>query len=98
MAGLRYASPERRLQTERQRVDESARRAASAFLHAVELKSVRLRGMASRLQALSPLAVLGRGYAVITRQTDGGLVTRLDQAEDRMDVRVSDGVFKVRKA
>lgn len=97
VSGLRYGSPERRLQTERQRVDESARRAVSAFLHAQALKRAQLRGMASRLEALNPLAVLGRGYAVITRQADGGVVTRVDQAGERMNVRVSDGVFQVRK-
>ncbi len=98
VAGMRYASPERRLQTERQRADEAGRRLGSASLHSLTLKSAYLRGMASRMEALNPLAVLRRGYAVVTRQSDGGVVMRTGQTEDLMHVRVSDGVFKVRKA
>jgi len=96
-AGMRFASPERRLRSERQRLDESARRALSAAAHGLRLRLAGLEGLERRLQALNPLAVLARGYAVVTREADGGLVSRVDQADERMDVRVSDGVIKVRK-
>ena len=94
---LRYASPERRIQSERQRVDELARRAHSSLVHRVQLQSTHIKGVQKRLAALSPQAVLERGYAVVTRVEDGGVVSRVAQASDGMNVRVSDGEFEVEK-
>jgi exodeoxyribonuclease VII large subunit len=95
---LRYVSPERRILSERQRVDELARRAHSALFHHVQLQAAQIKGMQRRLEALNPLAVLKRGYAVVTRKEDGGVVSRLEQASDEMTVRVSDGEFEVTKS
>lgn len=97
MASLKYASPERRIRSEQQRVDELSRRVYSSLLHRVQLQSTHVKGMGKRLEALSPLAVLKRGYAVVTRETDGGVVSRVAQASDEMNVRVSDGEFSVIK-
>lgn len=96
-ASLRYTSPDRRIRSERQRVDELSRRGYSSLLHRVQLQSVHIGGMQNRLAALSPLAVLSRGYAVVTRNEDGGVVSRVDQVSDEMNVRVSDGEFDVRR-
>ncbi len=95
-AALRYASPERLIQSERQRVDELARRVYSSLLHRIQLQSAHVTGMQRRLEALNPLAVLGRGYAVVTRKDDGCVVSRVEQAAGEMKVRVSDGEFDVR--
>ena len=95
-AALRYTSPERRIQSERQRVDELSRRAHASLLHRIQLQSTHVRGMHRRLDALSPLAVLGRGYAVLTRKDDGRVVSRVKQASEEMKVRVSDGEFDVK--
>ena len=94
-AQLRYLSPARRIQSERQRVDELARRAYSSLLHRVQLQSARITGMRNRLEALSPLAVLARGYAVVTRRDDGSVISRVLQAKsgELIQVRVSDGQF-----
>ena len=47
---------------------------------------------AARLEGLSPLAVLSRGYAVVRRQRDGAVVRRADQLEpgERLAVRVAE--------
>jgi exodeoxyribonuclease VII large subunit len=95
---LRYVSPDRRVQSERQRVDELARRAHSSLFHHIQLQSAHVKGMERRLAALNPLAVLRRGYAVITRKEDGSVVSRVAQASEEMNVRVSDGDFEVRKS
>jgi len=95
-AQLRYLSPERRIQSERQRVDDLARRALSALVHHFQLQKKHIQGTQSRLEALSPLAVLARGYAVVTRKDDGSVVSRVAQASDVMNVRVSDGEFEVK--
>src|SRR5687767_2001285 len=97
VAQFRYASPERRIQSERQRVDELARRAYSSLIYRLQLQSTHVKGMQKRLAALSPQAVLARGYAVVTRKDDGTVVSRVAQASDLMNVRVSDGEFEVEK-
>lgn len=95
---LRYVSPGRRIQSEHQRVDELARRAHASLFHHIQLQSARAQGMGRRLEALNPLAVLRRGYAVVTRKEDGSVVSRVRQASEEMSVRVSDGEFEVRKS
>jgi exonuclease VII large subunit len=97
-AQLRYVSPDRRIQSERQRVDELARRAHASLSHHIQLQSTHIRGMQRRLEALNPNAVLARGYAAVTRKDDGSVVSRVAQASDEMKVRVSDGEFEVRKS
>jgi exodeoxyribonuclease VII large subunit len=94
-ARLRYISPDRRIQSERQRVDELARRVQSSLFHHIQLQSSHVRGMQKRLAALNPMAVLARGYAVVTRKEDGNVVSRVEQAEQgkQIQVRVSDGQF-----
>ncbi len=98
VAGLRYASPQRRIQSESQRVDEYARRAFAGLAHNVQLESAHVKGLAQQLEALSPLAVLGRGYALVTRKDDGRVVSRVKLASGELRVRVSDGEFDVRKS
>ncbi len=94
---LRYLSPARRIRSEIQRVDEISRRMLSSLIHRIQLQSSHIKGMTRRLEALSPLAVLARGYAVVTRMDDGSVVSHVAQASDEMKVRVSDGEFKVKK-
>jgi exodeoxyribonuclease VII large subunit len=95
VAGLRYVSPLRRIQTDRQRLDDFARRGLSALKHTLALGKSGLQGYERRLESLNPLSVLGRGYAVVTRQSDGNLVSRVAQAssDDEIQVRVSNGTF-----
>lgn len=92
-AALRYASPDRKIQSERQRVDELSRSMYSSLIHRVQLQSAHVNGMKHRLEALSPLAVLARGYAVVTRKDDGSVVSRVAQAQagQQISIRVSDG-------
>ncbi len=92
---LRFVSPQRRIQTGRQRLDDFSRRGLSALQHRLSLEGARLQGLERRLQALSPLAVLARGYAVVSRVQDGVLVSRVEQvqANDEIVVRVMDGQF-----
>jgi len=96
-AQLRYLSPARLIQSERQRVDELSRRAFMSIAYRVNLQKNHFEGTQKRLEAVSPLAVLARGYAVVTRKADGGVVSRVAQASDVMKVRVSDGEFEVKK-
>jgi exodeoxyribonuclease VII large subunit len=98
VTGLRYATPARRIQSERQRVDEYGRRALSGLLQRMRLERTGARALAQRLGALNPLAVLARGYALVTRLEDGRVVSRVGLAARSMRVRVSDGEFEVQKS
>ena len=94
---LKYVSPARRIQSEYQRVDGLSRRAASAIVHRIQLQSARVDGISRRLQALNPAGILSRGYAIITRKSDGKVVGKVSDAQGEMKVRVSDGEFEVDK-
>jgi exodeoxyribonuclease VII large subunit len=60
------------------------------------LQRTHLLGFEHRLNALSPLAVLERGYAIVSK-AGGELVRSTHQVEPGEDlgVRVSDGSFSV---
>ncbi len=94
--GLRFYSPLRRVQTERQRVDEMSRRGNAAQVHRLELAAARLKGLENRLTALSPLAVLQRGYAVVTKNKRVVASKSQVQDGDALRVRLRDGEFDAR--
>jgi exodeoxyribonuclease VII large subunit len=54
----------------------------------LERRRSRLLAAAARIEALSPLAVLGRGYAICERQRDGRIVRAADDVEAGEKVRV----------
>jgi exodeoxyribonuclease VII large subunit len=91
---LNRASPDARIQRDRQRIDEYASRTYSALRSRLRLERTQVLGLEQRLNALNPEAVLGRGYAVVSG-SDGEVIRRVAQASlgDRVNVRVSDGAF-----
>jgi exodeoxyribonuclease VII large subunit len=94
---LRLNSPAIRLRSDRQRLDELGRRSGIAMTHQSQLSRAQIAGMEQRLRSLNPIAVLGRGYAVVSQQ-DGSLVRSTTQvkAGDALNVRVADGTFDAR--
>lgn len=56
---------------------------------------MRLSECGAKLDALSPLKILGRGYAAVT-DADGGIIKTKKQVkkDDRIDVRLADGKLK----
>jgi exodeoxyribonuclease VII large subunit len=56
-----------------------------------------LHGLARSLEAVSPLATVARGYAILQRE-DGRVVRRVHDvhAGERLDARLADGVLRVR--
>lgn len=53
-----------------QRLDDIAQRLDFAGKHTMEMRRERLLGLANRLEGISPLKVLGRGYSVTTTIND----------------------------
>jgi exodeoxyribonuclease VII large subunit len=88
-------APQARLASARQRVDELASRAILSLKHGLELRRAGVTALTQTLQAISPLQVLGRGYALVRLSADGALVRSLGQLSSRagLDVQVSDGAF-----
>ena len=66
-------TPQQRLAYQRQEVHELSRRLGQAMLRQQERKRAALGKTASLLHAISPLAVLGRGYSIV-RQKNGEVV------------------------
>ncbi|MBC8357080.1 MAG: exodeoxyribonuclease VII large subunit [Planctomycetes bacterium] len=67
--------PTDRIRELARRVDELEMRATRAVSASQSKSRDRIGHMADRLESLSPLAVLGRGYSLTQRATDGELVT-----------------------
>ena len=90
---LSRTSPTRQIDAARQRLDDTLHALDTLTRHRLDLHGERLRAAALRLEALSPLLTLGRGYAVVRREDDGTLVSRVAQVAsgDRLALRLSDG-------
>jgi len=88
-------SPQARIDARRQQVDELSQRAGRCLEHALMLHRSQLAGLQARLEALSPLAVLERGYAIVKQQGTGVIVRQVEQVDpgDRLSIRVQDGEF-----
>jgi exodeoxyribonuclease VII large subunit len=92
---MRRLSPQARVDTLRQQVDDLTRRASRALAHRLDLHHSGLAGLQSRLVALSPQATLERGYAIVRRTETGELVHSVAQVGcgDALSIRVQDGEF-----
>ena len=95
-AQLKALSPQARLANARQHVDDLLARAAVAMTHRLALERERWNGLAQALNGVSPLAVLSRGYAVVSHP-DGKVVRKASEVKsgDPLRVRVSEGEFGV---
>jgi exodeoxyribonuclease VII large subunit len=92
---LELVSPQARVDSARQRVDEYLHRATSAVHHEIALHKAAVGGLIQTLQAVGPDTVLARGYAVVRNSRDGSIIKSVSQVKtgDELQVRVSDGNF-----
>jgi len=89
---LRAHAPAARLAARRARLATLARALERDGAHAIALRRERLAALAARLDALSPLAVLGRGYA-IAHAADGRVLRSAREVApgDALTVRLGEG-------
>lgn len=87
--------PEERVAGLRQRLDDLLSRLAPAGARCLSAARERLGGLAGRLESLSPLKVLERGYSLTMRARDGKLVQSAGDVARNEDIqtRVRDGVI-----
>jgi len=80
-----------------ERLDRAGDRLVRCMDHRLEVSGSRLTAYGSRLDALSPLKVLGRGYAV-ARDADGTVLKRVAQLPPgkEFQLRVTDGEVRGR--
>jgi len=98
LAGRRpMTDPTYYFQTKRQLLDHQSERLVHSMEKTLAAQRQRTASFAAALDAMSPLKVLGRGYA-IARKKDGTLLTRVADAEkgEKFELRVSDGSMMCR--
>jgi len=97
-AGLAAHSPGPRLRSARDRLDALGRRLATAARHHLERSRARADAAARTLHTVSPLATLDRGYAIVTRATDGQILRSARQVRpgDGIEVRLAEGGLSAR--
>ncbi len=85
-------SPENYLQDRRMLLDFQQRRLVAGLNTALGCQQRRIASIAASMDALSPLKVLGRGYA-IAKTEDGAIISSVEQLYpgDRFALRLSDG-------
>lgn len=90
---LGRAHPGVALRMQQQRLDEFEARLRRALQTAMTAVRSRARLIERSLEALSPLATLERGYAIVCRSDTGALVTRGADlgAGTQIDIRVAEG-------
>ncbi len=90
---LEQRAPAQRLGQLRERIGAIRARLALLAVAGVERRRGRVREGAAKLESLSPLGVLDRGYALVRRETDGSLVRdgAILRRGDRLRVRFARG-------
>jgi exodeoxyribonuclease VII large subunit len=91
-------SPKNTINTYRQRLDEMVNRLERSGFVKLERKKLRLENLQQSLKSLNPIAVLNRGYAIVTRIADTSVVKRVEQVQlaEELRIRVSQGSLDAR--
>ena len=91
-------SPEHRVNTYQQRLDEFSLRLNRAAHLIVERKASKLMNLQQSLRSLNPQAVLNRGFAIVTKLENGELIKKADQVnpDDAVHITVSKGSMEAR--
>lgn len=97
-AALAARSPRAQVERARARAARASAAAEVAITRRLEQGRRRFIEWATRLDALSPLGVLARGFALVRRAQDGRIVrsSRDVRPTDRLDVRLAEGSLVAR--
>ncbi len=89
---LKARSPFSQIRSLRQRIDELNRQIGTQFEHLLQMRRLSLQSLMKQLYSLNPLAVLQRGYAILSRP-DGEVIKSVQQIETNtlLNAQLSDG-------
>jgi exodeoxyribonuclease VII large subunit len=90
--------PEARLHAQRRRTNAASRAQERAIRVLLASKRARYEALRAQLDVLDPMAILSRGYAVLTAGDGSSVVAHVADAAPGqvLQARVSDGTFRVR--
>ena len=88
-------APENVVRQYQQLLDELEGRLGRSFRHRLELGRAGLSSIAGKLESLSPVAILSRGYSVVFRDRDGAVVSGSSQVRpgDAVRLKLARGGF-----
>jgi exodeoxyribonuclease VII large subunit len=88
-------SPSVRIEVARRDADALIARGHQALAHRLQMNREQVRGSARRLDTLSPLHTLRRGYSLCHHLDTGAIVRSRHEVQpgDRLEIRVSDGTI-----
>ncbi len=91
---LHRFSPYARLRIDRQQLDDDQLRLTRAMEGLLRVKKLELKALSERLGGANPLAVLQRGFSIVTGP-DGELIRSVKQVKqgDYVEIRVRDGTI-----
>jgi len=94
----RLRSPVEDLQQRRRRIDELEQRLQKQMVREVTARHEKLGALTGRLDALSPLGVLKRGYAIVMHAESGAAVRRAEDVApgDSLHIRLKKGHLQAR--
>jgi exodeoxyribonuclease VII large subunit len=92
---LHRLSPMWQVDSDRSRVAALAATLTMTMQHRLAIESERVRSARQRLDALSPLQILKRGYAIVRDLDTGTVLSSIAEAEPGhlLEIRVGDGAF-----
>ncbi len=93
-----FRAPRERVEKGRRRLDELEVRLARAMQRALEQRHARVAEVAGRLDSLSPLKVLARGFSLTTKAGTHDVVRDASEIHfaDEVDVRLAKGRLRAR--
>lgn len=95
---LKQISPAHQVDNYRQRLDEVQFRLEKSIQTRLDRARLTLAHLTQSLHSLSPMAVLNRGYAIVTQEDTGRIVKHANQLEidEAIRIRVSEGSLTAR--
>lgn len=90
---LLFRTPTERINQYRQTIDDLKRAMLGELRHLTSLHRKSVQAFAGRLEALSPLAILDRGYSICTKLPEGTLVRSVEELAvgDALNILFTDG-------
>lgn len=94
-ASVAFRQPFNRVYQERMRLDVLNKYLGKTFKAQIERLRAKMANAAGRLDALSPLSVLARGYGIIKSENDGSIVKSVTDVRmgEKLEISVCDGII-----